>query len=239
VGTGDLWAKPSLDRPIPRVCSADIPSRADGVEVSSTIVDCLDLRTRPDLNARSRDCLAPGTQADVVSSVPYWLKIRLTDGTVGWASKGYFVEIETAPPTQPTGLPAPAPTTAASAANALLEVHIVDVSQDGIWIHTYDDGIRGNRIYEAKNIVIDGGPDANDSNNEMLHYLDSLYHVGGLIDALIVTHPHDDHYPGAAGVLRHFEVSDYYDPGYPKDGQKYNDFLQLVGDEHAGGQPIR
>jgi competence protein ComEC len=40
-------------------------------------------------------------------------------------------------------------------------------------------------------------------------------------------------------VLRHFEVSDYYDPGYPKDGQKYNDFLQLVGAEHAGGQPIR
>jgi len=37
---------------------------------------------------------------------------------------------------------------------------------------------------------------------------------GAIIDALIITHPHDDHYPGAEAILSHYQVREFYDPGY-------------------------
>ena len=206
------------------------------VEVSTEVTDCLKFRTRPETTAPVRACLAPQTQGDVVSSVPYWLRLRLSNGELGWAAKRFLIEIHPAPVAPP-----PTPTTpVGSRQDAWLEVHVVDVGQgDGIWIRTFDDSVAGNGVYEGRNIVIDGGPDASDAKNEMLRYLDQHYHEGGLIDALIVTHPHVDHYPGAEGVLRHFEVSDYYDSGYPKEGVTYANFLQLVGRETAAGRPIR
>jgi competence protein ComEC len=111
-----------------------------------------------------------------------------------------------------------------------LEVHVVDVGQgDGIWIRTP----------AGKNIVIDGGPDANDSKNAFLQYLRAHAPSGTLIDALIISHPHDDHYPGAAGVLRHFEVRDLYDPGYPKPGPEWARVLALAAAETTAAGPIR
>lgn len=206
------------------------------VEVSSGISDCLNFRTRPETTALIRACLAPKTQGEVVDAVPYWLRLRLSDGELGWAAKRFLVELE-APPPEANRTSTP---TGGSRQDAWLEVHVVDVGQgDGIWIRTFDDSIPGNGVYEGRNIVIDGGPDASDARNEMLRYLNQRYSEGGLIDALIVTHPHVDHFPGAEGVLRHFEVSDYYDPGFPKVGSRYNNFLQLVGSETAAGRPIR
>src|SRR6478735_9122947 len=56
--------------------------------------------------------------------------------------------------------------------DAWLEIHVVDVGQgDAIWIHTFDDSIPGNGVYEGKNIVIDGGPDGSDGKNAFLKYL--------------------------------------------------------------------
>ncbi len=123
---------------------------------------------------------------------------------------------------------------------AWLEVHVVDVGQgDAIWIHTYDDGIPGNGIYEGKNIIIDSGPDASDAKNELLHYLQAHLPPHAAIDALIVTHPHDDHYPGAAGVFRHYDVHEFYDSGYPKSGSKWRDFLTLAkGEQFPGGDVV-
>jgi beta-lactamase superfamily II metal-dependent hydrolase len=109
---------------------------------------------------------------------------------------------------------------------------------DGIWIHTFDDNVPGNDRYEGRNIVIDGGPDASDSKNAFLKYLLQRAHEGARIDAMFITHPHDDHYPGAEGILRHFEVSQYYGPGYPKSGVKWARFRALVDQETAGGAPI-
>ena len=111
---------------------------------------------------------------------------------------------------------------------AFLQVHFVDVGQgDGIWIHTFDDGIANGR-FEGKNIVIDGGPDAADDENLLRRYIENQGHHNAIIDALIVSHPHDDHYPGADGILRHFDVRAYYDPGFPKMGVSYPAFLASV-----------
>jgi competence protein ComEC len=45
------------------------------------------------------------------------------------------------------------------------------------------------------------------------------------MEALIVTHPHTDHFNGAETISRHFHIRDYYDPGYPKDSAGYRDFI--------------
>src|ERR1700743_3531384 len=56
--------------------------------------------------------------------------------------------------------------------DAWLEIHMVDVGQgDGIWIHTFDDGIAGNHRFDGRNIIIDGGPVGSDAKNPFLAYL--------------------------------------------------------------------
>ncbi len=97
-----------------------------------------------------------------------------------------------------------------------LTVNFVDVGQgDAIWIHTADDDIDANGIFEGRNIVIDAGPYSADSSNALLTYLRGSAHHFAIIDALILTHPHDDHYSGVDTIVRHFEINDYYDPGMP------------------------
>jgi competence protein ComEC len=134
---------------------------------------------------------------------------------------------------------APGPTSAEVRDDAWLEVHVVDVGQgDGIWIHTFDDNIPGNGRYEGYNIIVDGGPDASDTKNRLLQYVLDRAHERAIIDALIISHPHDDHYPGAAGVLRHFEVREFYDSGFRKQGVKWARFRALVDAERFRGQPV-
>jgi beta-lactamase superfamily II metal-dependent hydrolase len=124
--------------------------------------------------------------------------------------------------------------------DAWLTVHFVDVGQgDGIWIQTHDDGIEGNGIFEGRNIILDGGPDSSDTKNAMLAYLRTVAHENALIDALIVTHPHIDHYAGADGILRHFEVRTFYDPGLPDSGPSYAQFFAAVRAETAEGHPVQ
>jgi competence protein ComEC len=157
----------------------------------------------------------------------------LPDDRIGWAAKK-FLELAGAPAAAPT-----APAGNADRDDAWLEVHLVDVGQgDGIWIHTFDDNIPGNGRYEGYNIIIDGGPDAADAKNRLLRYVIKRAHERALIDALVITHPHDDHYPGAEGILRHFEVREFYDSGYPKTGPKWARFRSLVAQERHQGSPI-
>jgi competence protein ComEC len=209
------------------ILSAQEPSK---FRVRDDAQPCLNIRARPESSARSFECLTPGTAVDAVGTAPYWRQVRLADGRTGWAAKK-FLEVVAAPAADT----APA----VDRDDAWLEVHVVDVGQgDGIWIHTFDDNIPGNGRYEGYNIIIDGGPDASDAKNELLRYVLEKAHERAVIDALVITHPHDDHYPGAEGILRHFEVRDFYDSGYPKEGVKWARFRALVDSERYQGQPI-
>ncbi len=201
--------------------------------VVSHNASCLKVRARPESSAPSFACLAPGIQVEAVGTAPYWRQIRLQDGRTGWAAKK-FLEIV------PTALDSAAADSApADREDAWLEVHVVDVGQgDGIWIHTFDDNIPGNGRYEGYNIIVDGGPNGSDNTNELLRYVRSEAHEGAVIDALIVTHPHIDHFPGARGILKHFEVREFYDSGYPKDSLTWRRFRALVDSETVEGQPI-
>jgi beta-lactamase superfamily II metal-dependent hydrolase len=127
--------------------------------------------------------------------------------------------------------------TASIPADAWLEVHFVDVGQgDAIWIHTHDDNQDGNGKFEGYNIVIDGGPYSADAKNKLLSYLEGRGHHGANIDALILTHPHTDHFNGAETISRHFHVRDYYDPCYPQTKISYQEFIAALRAErlHMG-----
>jgi competence protein ComEC len=198
--------------------------------VREDLAACLKVRARPESSAPSFICLDPGTPVEAVGVAPYWRQIRLQDGRTGWAAKR-FLEISAAP--------AVVPTTSHDRDDAWLEIHVVDVGQgDGIWIHTFDDNIPGNGRYEGYNIIVDGGPDASDAKNELLRYVMEKAHERAAIDALIITHPHDDHYPGAEGILRHFEVREFYDSGFNKEGPKWAGFLGRVRVERFEGSRI-
>ncbi len=211
---------------LPAVLAAQTPSR---FVVREDATPCLNVRPRPESDAPAFTCIAPGTQVEGVGTAPYWRQVRLGDGRIGWAAKKFLAAASS--PAAPSG--------ATEREDAWLEVHVVDVGQgDGIWIHTFDDNVPGNGRYEGKNIVIDGGPDASDAKDEFLHYLRDRAHEGAVIDAMIISHPHDDHYPGAQGILRHFEVREFYDSGYPKQGVKWAGFRGKVDAETAEGGPI-
>jgi competence protein ComEC len=197
--------------------------------VSDDVVSCLAVRARPESTAPAIDCLSAGTRVEAVGTAPYWRQIRLSDGRTGWAAKK-FLQIVAAPP------PAPA---AEDRDDAWLEVHVVDVGQgDGIWIHTFDDNIPGNGRYEGYNIIVDGGPNQGLPGNQLLRYVLSQAHTRAPIDALIITHPHIDHYPGARGILDSFEVREFYDSGYPKTGTRWQSFLARLNQEAYQGRPI-
>lgn len=195
---------------------AAVATGAPEAVVRADATPCLNLRASPQSSASVVACLAPGTRVEVLEQAPYWRKVR-TASREGWAAKR-FLEDSAAPP--PAG-----------EEDRWLEVHFIDVGQgDGIWIHTPDDGAANGR-FEGKNILIDGGPRSGDSNNAFLAYLREFAHANAVIDALLVTHPHNDHYPGASGVLRNFVVRTVFDPGFPKEGPMYAAFLNLVRGE--------
>jgi beta-lactamase superfamily II metal-dependent hydrolase len=201
--------------------------------VRASATPCLTVRSLPKPAAAMVVCVPPGTAVTGDSSVPFWRRIRTPDGTHGWAAKKFldFTSTVTAPPAgggEANAIPD----------SAWLEIHIVDVGQgDGIWIATWDDGNPANGRFEGKNIVIDGGPDAGDAKNEFVKYLEQHAPHGADIDALIITHPHNDHYPGARGVLRHFGVCSYYDPDTPN-GVDFEKFMTEVRGASCSGTPI-
>jgi competence protein ComEC len=191
---------------------------------------CLRVRSAASATASQVGCLVPTTRVTALESVPYWRRVRVVGATdSGWVAKAY---LEPAPDvaTAPTVFPA----------DAWLTVHFVDVGQgDGIWIATHDDDIAGNGIFEGKNIVIDGGPDSLRPANRLAQVILDSAHVDAIIDALIVTHPHSDHYYGAKGILRDFQVRAYYDPGQPSTLVTYQALLNQVSNETVNGEPAR
>src|ERR1041385_4598109 len=113
----------------------------------------------------------------------------------------------------------------------LLQVHFVDVGQgDAIWIQ----GPAGECAENGLNIIIDGGPNSGKS-NRLITYLETYKFVkGSLVDYAIVTHPHDDHYPGMIDILKNYQVRTIIDSGFPDLGPKFGRFLTAAKAAKAG-----
>jgi competence protein ComEC len=173
--------------------------------IRSEIETCINVRADSNSDAAIIACLPANFPVAVLDSRPYWREIDFGQPTSGWIAKKFIVPTPE-PPIEPVPDPLPE--------DMWLTVHFIDVGQgDAIWIHTADDGIDGNKIFEGMNIVIDGGPYSSNNDNPLLEYMGASAHDLAVLDALIVTHPHIDHYAGSEALTRHFVVKDYYDPG--------------------------
>jgi len=99
-----------------------------------------------------------------------------------------------------------------------LRITLIDVGQgDGIWIQTpYFE----NQQLESLNIIVDAGPSGNVPGTSpggaamVDHLLTYGLPPGERIDALVITHAHEDHYGGVSAIVSMFEVERYVDPGF-------------------------
>ncbi len=101
---------------------------------------------------------------------------------------------------------------------AQLRVTLIDVGQgDAIWVRTpyYD-----NLELESRDILIDAGPSGSIPGTSpggavvVDYLLANGFAPGEQIDALVVTHAHEDHYGGVPAVVSMFEVLRYVDSGF-------------------------
>ncbi len=98
-----------------------------------------------------------------------------------------------------------------------LRIHIIDVGQgDAIWVQT---PWKTNRE-ESLDVLVDAGasgtmPGSSPGGDIVVQYL--LAHglaEGDVLDALVVTHAHDDHFGGVERVTESFGLARYVDPGF-------------------------
>lgn len=122
--------------------------------------------------------------------------------------------------------------------DAFLRINFIDVGQgDAIWIQ----GPRTDAGEPGSNVIIDGGPDRR-ARNRLIEYLRKPTYglkPDSVIDCVVATHPHDDHYPGLLDVLAAYEVRLVVDSGFPKEGPEFKRFLDAVKVETVGGVPSR
>lgn len=98
-----------------------------------------------------------------------------------------------------------------------LSVHFIDVGQgDSILID------RG-----ETEILIDGGEKGSGAADYISNYVD------GALEAMIATHPHDDHIGGLPAVLQKFEVKEIWLNGETAASQAYTDLMNSVSAEGA------
>lgn len=131
------------------------------------------------------------------------------------------------------------------AGDPYLRISFVDVGQgDAIWIRG-----PGTATSPGAHLIIDGGPDRGDKNRLLKYLREERY--GGLkpqsvIDCVVATHPHDDHYPGLLDILDEYQVRTIVDPGFPKplktqagNLSDFGAFRERVLKEQVGGQRSR
>jgi competence protein ComEC len=110
-----------------------------------------------------------------------------------------------------------------------LRISFIDVGQgDAILIQTPG--------WPGKAILIDGGPDTGNKNRVPLYLSRHGLPEGSVLDYVIATHPHEDHYKGLLDVLDRYEVRTILDAGFPKGGP-HDDFVVKAEGETVGGQP--
>lgn len=133
--------------------------------------------------SRPVGALRPGERAELLESVPYFYRVRLANGAVGYVSKSWTTRV--------------APPEALTAARPLA-IHFMDVGQgDGTLIVCPN----------GSTILIDSGSLSGRSPDEIREYLwGQIEPVGGDIDYLIVSHPDADHYNLLPEVLDQISI---------------------------------
>jgi len=121
-----------------------------------------------------------------------------------------------------------------------LRIHVIDVGQgDAIFVQTPWKSARS----ESLNVLVDTGasgemPGSSPGGDIIVSYLlEAGLEEGDVLDALIVTHAHDDHFGGVERIAQSFGVARYTDPGFSAGSSSFLDARRAARDdveEHEG-----
>ena len=136
--------------------------------------------------------LRPGEVAELLSEVPGWYQVRLSDGTVGFVSKTWTIVRDDGQPQPLVG--------------GLLKVHVIDV---GTGLATFVEGPGFTMLYDA------GSQDdlAMGAENRVLAYIKAVRPDVTTIDHLVLSHPHKDHLELMPDIFEAMTVRNVWDSG--------------------------
>jgi competence protein ComEC len=118
----------------------------------------------------------------------------------------------------------------ASGCNQKVEGQIINrnpiYSEKDLLIHFIDVG-QGDAILvqiNNKNLLIDSGPTS--SSNELIEYLKNQR--VSVLDAVLATHPHEDHIGNMDNIIKHFKVLNFYAPKKSYSSDSFKAMLQQL-----------
>jgi competence protein ComEC len=107
-----------------------------------------------------------------------------------------------------------------------IHVIVLDVGQgDSILL----EGDRGGRI------LVDGGPDANVLMTALDRYVPSW---DRRLDAIVLTHPHDDHVAGLVAVVERYRVGRAFESGWPASTPDYEAWKTALSSNGLRAEPL-
>jgi competence protein ComEC len=176
---------------------------------SDEVTRAVMVRLSPSTTSSIQGRLEPGSAAQILGEVPYWYRVRLPDGKVGYASKRWTDLSECAAPLE--------------AAPARFELHAIDVGTGlSILVRGPDFAL----LYDA------GSNDdlATGDRNRVLAYLGQFTDLHTL-DHLVLSHPHRDHVELMADLMGKYEVKDVWNSGAFNDICGYRAWLEAIAAE--------
>lgn len=180
-------------------------ANADYIEPNERIQNYLNIRELPSRDASVIGELAKSERADLLDAgILYYYKIRLSDGTEGYAHKGYSKRVSA---------------NLSSAGNGKLGLHFIDVGQgDSTLVVCPND----------KTILVDAGSLSGYSSDAVReHIVPILSEREYRIDSLVVTHPDADHYNLLTDALNEIPVGKvFYVGAYDDYSRSFSSWLR-------------